>query len=136
MQRRIRRADTLPSVKRGESRYDEEYADYARKELRRFVEERTQTKAAELLQVDQSTVSRNLDPTRQPSFKILIRLAQVTHRTIDDLIGLGRVEPRHVRLPDSEVMRVAEVVAEHLARKMPSEPPPAPSNKHKGPRKK
>lgn len=126
MQMRIKRTDTLRSVKSGESRYDEEYAEHARRELRKFVEERTQTEAARLLRVSQATISRNLVPTRQPSFRILIRLAQVTHRTIDDLIGLGRVEPRQVRLPDSEVMRVAQRVAEHLASKMPSEPPPAP----------
>lgn len=124
MHMRIKPTVTLRCVKSGEGRYDEAYAAHARNELRRFVEERSQTEAARLLGVNQATISRNLKPDRQPSFKILIRLAQATHRTIDDLIGLGRARPTEVRLRDSEVLRVATAIAEQVARKIPSEPPP------------
>lgn len=136
MQRRIKPADTLASVKSGESRYDEAYADRARKELRRFVDERNQTEAARLLGVSQGTISRNLDPDRQPTFRILIRLAQVTHRTIDDLIGLRDGGGTEVRLRDGELMRVAEMVAQRVASKLPSEPPPAPKARKPRQRKK
>lgn len=129
---RIKPGDTLASVKSGESRYDEEYAEKARSELKKFVDERTQTEAARLLGVSQGTISRNLDTDKQPSFRVLIRLAQVTHRTIDDLIGLRDRKTVDVRLRDSELTRIADMVSDRVASKLPSEPPPPPKSPKRG----
>lgn len=127
MHRRIKPVDTLTSVKGGESRYDEQYADHARAELRKFLEEKTQEKAARALRMNQSTISRNLDPARQPSIRLLIRLAEATGRTIDDLIGLRHKSGEFVRLSESSVMMVAKAVAKEVTSRpgrRPSSKPP------------
>jgi transcriptional regulator with XRE-family HTH domain len=116
MHRRIKPIDTLTSVRGGESRYDEQYADHAREQLRKFLEARTQEQAAKLLRMNQSTISRNLDPARQPSIRLLIRLSEATGRTIDDLIGLRHKSGEFVRLSESSVMMVAKAVAKEVSR--------------------
>lgn len=114
----------MPSVKRGQGRYGDKYADHARRELQRFVEERTQTEAARILKVNQGTISRNLDPAKQPSLFLLIRLSEATGRTIDDLLGVAHAPTNEVRLRESEVIRVAKAVAAEVAKKLPSDRPP------------
>lgn len=121
MHPRMKPTNTLTSVKSGDARYDETCANHAREELRRFLETRTQEEASKALGMHQTTISRNLRADRQPSFKIVIRLAKATGRTVDDIIGLAGT--RQV-----ELRKLAEGVAEEVARRLRDSTPPPPES--------
>lgn len=84
----MKTAPTLATVSE-DRRYDEKYAEAARKILRAFVQEcGTQGKAAEALGVHQSAVSRSASKTSQPTLKVLIALREKIGLTIDEMLGL------------------------------------------------
>lgn len=127
MRYRIIKTNTLRSVKdKNTERYDEECADFARKELKKFVDQfPTQTAAAKVLDINQGTLSRMLTGELQPNMKVLLCVARQTRRTIDEVLGLTRdVVSIESRIRDSQLQRVAEVVAARVAERLKSDPPP------------
>jgi hypothetical protein len=79
MRNRISPDDTLTSVKVGDRRYDERCAEHARGVLRDWIRDKGgQQEAAGILGVDQSTMSRAIDPSKQPTLKILLLLSKET----------------------------------------------------------
>lgn len=84
----MKTAPTLATVSE-DRRYDEKYAEAARKILRAFVQEHgTQGKAGKALGVGQPAVSRSMNPTSQPTLKVLIALRDKIGLTIDEMLGL------------------------------------------------
>lgn len=115
-------------MKHGDRRYDDECAEHARGVLRRWVDEQGgQARAAEIFGVNQSTIARSLSPSNQPTLKILLLLRDKTGWTLERILGLPERNhaPATVRLSESELMRVAERVAEQVGRKMTPKPMPA-----------
>jgi transcriptional regulator with XRE-family HTH domain len=128
MRYRITGTNTLPSMEQGDRRYDEDCADHAREVLRLWVQEKGgQAKAAEFLGVDQGTISRNLDVTKQPTLKVLILLAKRSGKSLEQIFGLGQPPPSSspLRLSDSQLQRVADKVAEQVKRSLTPKPMPA-----------
>lgn len=124
MQSRITPTDTLGSVEPGEKRYDEACAEHARNVLRRWVKKfQNQETAAAVLGVNQGTLSRNMKESSQPQLKILIPLSKELGWTLDQVLGLSPPPaqpppPPTIRISDSEVNRVAEKLADKLARRL------------------
>lgn len=121
---RITPEDTLASVEHGEKRYDEACADHAREVLRQWAKKfKNQEEAAAALGVNQGTLSRSMKPPAQPQLKLLIPLAKDLKWTLDQVLGLTppptpAPPPQVIRISDSEVNRVAEKLADKLARKL------------------
>lgn len=121
MRYRISETNTLGSMEHGDRRYDDDCADHARDVLRAWVEENGgQEKAAEALGVNQGTISRNLNRTSQPTLKVLLLLSKKTGWTLEKIFGLAVPAPPSVpvRLSESQLQRVAEKVADQVARKL------------------
>lgn len=121
MRYRIPETNTLGSMEHGDRRYDEACARHARDVLRKWVDDQGgQSEAARLLGVHQSTVARNLDMKSQPTLKILLQLRTVTGWSLEYIFGLTppKAAPTPVRLSESDVMRVAQKVAEQVAKKV------------------
>jgi transcriptional regulator with XRE-family HTH domain len=126
-------------MEHGDRRYDEDCANHAREVLRGWVEEQGgQEKAAELLDVSQGTISRNLNVASQPTLKVLLLLAKKTGWTLEKIFGLAVPPPPSVpvRMSESQLQRVAEKVAEQVSRHLTPrpmsavrQPPPAPGRR-------
>lgn len=121
MRYRIPEVNTLGSMEHGDRRYDEACARHARDVLRKWVDDQGgQSEAARLLGVHQSTIARNLDMKSQPTLKVLLLLSKLTGMTLEHIFGLTPPKPPStpVRLSDSDVLRVAQKVAEHVTKKI------------------
>lgn len=70
----------------------------------------TQDKVAEILGVDQSTISKNTRrTTKYPSLRLLIALARALRTSMDDLLGLTLID--HRSLMSGPVAAAAELAA-------------------------
>lgn len=77
----------------------------------------TQEQVAELIGVDQSTISAYECEIRQPSYSILVRFANLYRVTVDFL--LGRTDNRTIDvsgLSDEEIALVSELVSNMTAK--------------------
>lgn len=141
MRKRMQDGDSLEVVRKHERRYDERCADHARRALREWVDAQgSEVAAARLLEVDQSTVNRNLDTTKQPTLKVLISLSKLTAMSLDQLLGLDPVRPSPTppRMTESERRILVAEIAAQVTRKLtppgiPAAQPPRSSRPPKRP---
>lgn len=78
---------------RGKKSLEPVLADSVRVELRQIISERygTQLAASKAFGMSQSHLSEILGGTRGPGLNFMIRLRELTGRSIDDLLGLAPV---------------------------------------------
>jgi transcriptional regulator with XRE-family HTH domain len=119
MQTRIKGGKATGSRRTHDARYDSVCAAHARLALEAFVtQHQSQEKAAQVLGLNQGTLSRSLRPNAQPTIRVLLALSLATGRKIDELLGLEQPVREHVarvtraRITDSELTRIAVRVRE------------------------
>ena len=133
MTSRIKEVGTLESVSDKKRRYDEDCADRARRVIRLFVDKHgTEQAAAKELGVHQSTINNNLNPTKQPTLRVIIPIARKLGRTIDDILGIS---PPPTLNEEAIAELVARKVEETLARAPTTRPPPSAKRTSFPPRK-